>query len=337
MIAPFPPRSHLGTLTLSVVAVFFASVVACAAWVLTHSAREQAIEATLGKARAIIQESFATLEYFEKLGARDGVLRREEMKARLAEDLALATSEEDRIRRVHRSGYYQTVPVVAAWSVAREHADELGYQFRTPRKGARNPENEPNAIEEQLLAELAAGQEEAWHVDEATEKLHFATAVRLTASCLDCHGGPEHDPEGDGLDLLGVPMENKRAGDLHGAFEVIGDLSPALARAREASASIVAFGLSAMVLALAIVAFAMRPVATRLPNDRSVLAALAEIEPGPEDESVAPPAIAIAPDPRSPLPDPAREPVAGAWTDADGGQRGLRSRSGGRGEERPLS
>lgn len=334
MTTPVPPRSHLGTLTLSVVAVLFASVVASAAWVLTHSAREQAVEATLGKARAIIQESFATLEYFEKLGARDGVLRREEMKARLVEDLALATSEEDRIRRVHRSGYYQTVPVVAAWSVAREHADELGYQFRTPRKGARNPENEPNAIEEGLLAQLAAGQEEAWHVDEATEKLHFATAVRLTASCLDCHGGPEHDPDGDGLDLFGVPMENKRAGELHGAFEVVGDLSPALASAREASASVVAFGISAMVLALAIVAFAMRPVSTRHPNARSVLEALAEIEPDTEHANVERPSISIAPDPRSALPNPAREPVAGAWTDSE---RGLRSRSGGRGEERPPS
>lgn len=150
------------------------------------------------------------------------------------------------------------VPVVTAWEVAQKHADEGGFEFRTPRKNARNPENEPDAIESEALAyfEKNAGAKEYFVEDKAQNTLRYFRPVRLTEECLYCHGQPSRSQEfwgrNDGKDITGYPMDGKKVGDLHGAFEVIKSLDAADAKAR--TNAFKAMGLMGVIILIAIVA-----------------------------------------------------------------------------------
>ncbi len=154
---------------------------------------------------------------------------------------------------------YRTIPVVAAWTAARARAEELGYSFRVPRNQPRNPKNVPRpglerAVVDYLegrgtLAEItAAGGEVVFPPDPATARaggeigvlhrgretrnraegggtipmdaIRFFRAIELSEDCLRCHGSPRGE-----LDPLGFEKEGWRAGEIHGAFEIISPLA----------------------------------------------------------------------------------------------------------------
>ncbi len=125
------------------------------------------------------------------------------------------------------------VPVVSAWEAAKAKADEGGFEFRTPREGARNPDNEPDRVEAQALQHFRANPraDEYFIVDEQTNAVRYFRPVRLDKTCLNCHGDPATSQQvwgrSDGKDITGFQMDNKKVGDLHGAFEVIRPLNDA--------------------------------------------------------------------------------------------------------------
>jgi methyl-accepting chemotaxis protein len=69
-------------------------------------------------------------------------------------------------------------------------------------------------------------------VDEETKQIRYFRPVKLVKQCELCHGDPATSQalwnNDQGKDLLGYPMENYRAGDLHGAFEIITPFDVAL-------------------------------------------------------------------------------------------------------------
>jgi len=111
------------------------------------------------------------------------------------------------------------VPVVAAWSVARQYATAQGMEFHTPSLTPRDPKNQANEFERRALAEfqknstLQEYSERA--VDNGKDVMLYAQAVRLTQDCLLCHG----DPVG-AKDPFGYTKEGMKVGDLRGAFSV---------------------------------------------------------------------------------------------------------------------
>src|SRR5271165_6238645 len=111
------------------------------------------------------------------------------------------------------------VPVVVAWSVARQYATAQGMEFHTPSLTPRDPKNQANEFERRALAEfqknstLQEYSERA--VDNGKDVMLYAQAVRLTQDCLLCHG----DPVG-AKDPFGYPKEGMKVGDLRGAFTV---------------------------------------------------------------------------------------------------------------------
>jgi methyl-accepting chemotaxis protein len=113
---------------------------------------------------------------------------------------------------------YRTVPVVASWTAIQHAAEEQGYRFRVVRENPRNPQNAPDAREEDLLGKLNAGAAEYFDVDRPHRQITYARPVRLTQDCLSCHGDPAGSATGDGKDVLGFRMEGWRAGEVHGAF-----------------------------------------------------------------------------------------------------------------------
>ena len=126
--------------------------------------------------------------------------------------------------------FFETIPVVVGWTAAGEAAEKEGIDFRISAFNARNIKNKPEAgsFREKMLRELedqvqTSGKLDLGKINKADNTFHFMRAIKLEESCLLCHGKPggKYDPDGNGRDLLGFEMEDWKAGDTHGAYEVI--------------------------------------------------------------------------------------------------------------------
>jgi len=124
-----------------------------------------------------------------------------------------------------------TVPVATSWNIVQEKAKEGSFRFKAPRIGARNPKNEPDAIEREALLYFQnnPSASEYTYIDNDKDEARYFRPVKLDKQCELCHGDPAKSQElwgnNRGMDILGYPMENKHEGDLHGAFEIITPLS----------------------------------------------------------------------------------------------------------------
>ncbi|MGE4266435.1 MAG: methyl-accepting chemotaxis protein [Deferribacterales bacterium] len=123
-----------------------------------------------------------------------------------------------------------TVPIVGSMKAMELKSEEAGLKFKVPKISPRNPVNEPDSIDLIALKELdkidkgsGISPEYVYH-DKDNHQLRYYKAIRLTEVCLKCHGDPATSQalwgNSDGLDPTGVKMENWKAGELHGAFEV---------------------------------------------------------------------------------------------------------------------
>jgi len=125
-----------------------------------------------------------------------------------------------------------TVPVYTAWETGKASAAKSGFTFRTPKFEPRNPENQPDAIEAEALKYLeSSGDKEYWVHDADKNSIRYFQPIRLTKTCMLCHGDPGQSMalwgNDRGLDPTGVRMENWEVGEMHGAFEVIQPLEAA--------------------------------------------------------------------------------------------------------------
>jgi methyl-accepting chemotaxis protein len=125
--------------------------------------------------------------------------------------------------------FFQTIPVVVGWHTAEAAAKKEHIDFKVAAFEARNKKNEPEPgsfranLLERLETQLAAGgAPSAFAINEETNTLHYMRAIKLDQSCMLCHGDPrgEFDPDKDGKDALGFPMEGWKVGGSHGAYEV---------------------------------------------------------------------------------------------------------------------
>ncbi len=122
------------------------------------------------------------------------------------------------------------VPVAVSWDLIQRKAKESGYELKTPRENPRNPKNAPDALEAKALDYFARHPQASEYrlLDEERRALRYFRPVRLGEQCLICHGDPKTSESiwgrTDGRDVLGYPMEGKKVGELHGAFEIIAPL-----------------------------------------------------------------------------------------------------------------
>ncbi len=134
-----------------------------------------------------------------------------------------------------REKILNAVPVVSAWQAAMRNAEESGFIFKVPKFQPRNPKNSPDPLEARILKKMNQEQlKEYYEVNDATNSVHYFRAVYLTDTCLYCHGDPAKSNEywgnSQGLDPTGAKMENWKAGEMHGAFEIIHSLDKADAK-----------------------------------------------------------------------------------------------------------
>ena len=119
-----------------------------------------------------------------------------------------------------------SVPVFSALSGLRSQAREGGYVFKVPRFHARNPQNLPDAVESRVLETIIRNNlSEYYETDPEMNAVRYFRPVRLSQSCLICHGNPADSLKlwgnDQGKDITGAKMENWKSGEIHGAFEII--------------------------------------------------------------------------------------------------------------------
>ncbi len=130
-----------------------------------------------------------------------------------------------------------SVPIVTAWRAAMANAEKAGYQVRVPKFNPRNPKNEPDALEAQVLKKFQQQPElqEYYVVDDKTQEIRYFRPIRLTEECMLCHGSPalsaKYWGNDEGLDPTGARMEGWKVGEVHSAFEVIQPVAEARAAA----------------------------------------------------------------------------------------------------------
>jgi len=128
------------------------------------------------------------------------------------------------------------VPTANAWDVIEAKAKEGGFRFKAPALNPRNPpRNLPDETERKVLDLFAndPSLKEYSIIDDEKQEIRYFRPVKMVKQCELCHGDPATSQalwnNDQGKDLLGYPMENRRAGDLHGAFEIITPFDVALA------------------------------------------------------------------------------------------------------------
>ncbi|MCA9195063.1 MAG: methyl-accepting chemotaxis protein [Planctomycetales bacterium] len=194
-------------------------------WMFNSEVSTAAREDSISQARRVVDMA-ESIRHGMAEKWKSGVFEQEEVSA---------WAKEGELSRV-----LATVPIVAAWEAVMMKAKEGGYEFKTPRVGARNSSNEPDEFERRALEKLTSGGiNEYSEFDETKNVVRYFRPIKLSQECLMCHGDPKDSQEiwgnSDGLDGTGHKMENLAVGDLHGAYEVIQSLDAADQRAQAAT------------------------------------------------------------------------------------------------------
>lgn len=162
-----------------------------------------------------------------------------------------------------------SVPIVTAWEAVMARAEEGGYEFKTPKLNPRNPDNEPDRVELEALEQFRDQPEltEYSVYDDERNAIRYFKPIHLEQECMICHGDPKtslalwNNP--DGLDPTGHEMEGYKAGDLHGAFEVVQSLDASDQRASSAIVTGTGLMFAVLVPSLVLLAWMVRRVICR--------------------------------------------------------------------------
>ena len=140
----------------------------------------------------------------------------------------------------------EAVPVVTAMNAAGKNAAEAGYRFRAPKIRPRNPANEPDAVEREVL-EILAREGHSEYVVKNADSIRYFRPIVLTEDCMACHGDVAGTP-----DPVGGIKEGWKVGEVHGAFEIISSLDEAKTAVSRARISVLFWAL-AIVAGIAVV------------------------------------------------------------------------------------
>jgi len=163
----------------------------------------------------------------------------------------------------------RTVPIFSAMEVANKRSAELDMEFKVPKHQPRNPKNQPDEFESNILAKLEKENlNEYWAIDEETNRLRYFRPIKLTEECLTCHGDPKKSFEywgnTNGRDITGAKMENWKVGEMHGAFELKMDMAPVQSAVAEKSLIIAAISGIGVSLVIFILVLRTKNMASRI-------------------------------------------------------------------------
>jgi methyl-accepting chemotaxis protein len=157
----------------------------------------------------------------------------------------------------HQFKRLSQVPVVVAWTIARDYAETQGMKFSTPSLAPRDPKNKPDPFETTALEAFARdpGLAEYYRreIFDGQPVIRYAQPVRLTEDCLLCHGNPVGSK-----DPFGFSKEGMKSGDLKGAFVVTAPVSRLTETSRANSFAIFAITLLTLLAGAGAVFYVVR-------------------------------------------------------------------------------
>ena len=165
---------------------------------------------------------------------------REEMADKI--ELGVIRSFDELTAEGDREKILSAVPIITAMNVAAKNAEEGGYQLRVPKVSPRNPDNEPDELELEVLSEFKEKNIDEKLIAEK-HQIRVFRPIRLSEECMLCHGDPKGSP-----DPIGGTKEGWKVGEIHGAFEVISSLDTAAREERMAIIKIVAVTLGVLLV-----------------------------------------------------------------------------------------
>lgn len=207
-------------ITICVAIALIVSFIANIAYFSVNT-RKEAYEAVKLKARAVLLQAESSRNFMAALRSNKA-FNEVELKTAFDDKLRSTT---DKVSAARETVFFNTIPIIAAMKIAGEHASESGFKLRVPKVQARNKANEPDSTEVVLLNKLQKENlPELFMVDKANNVIRYMRPIKLTGECLVCHGVPSDTLNKDGLDLLGMKAEGWKAGEQHGAYEILDDL-----------------------------------------------------------------------------------------------------------------
>ncbi len=202
---------------------------------------------------AIVAEN--TMHYVDSLH-ETGVFNDAELERIFKESLSRGVP-------IEKTALYRAIPVVAGWKVAEKRAKEAGYSFRVVKEHPRNPKHEPTPFEKRLIEEAKrAGKSEVWALTPDGRKLYYMRMLRLSKSCLKCHGTVQDDPDHNGVDITGHRMEGWKEGEIHGAYVFIADMGKVYAEVNRIMFKEIAMGAVVLAVVLVVIWLVIRKVVT---------------------------------------------------------------------------
>lgn len=121
--------------------------------------------------------------------------------------------------------YFGSIPVISAMNMLRRNAQDMEMEVKIPKISPRNPDNEPDALERNILEMFKREDTDSVHIVEDEQVMRVFKPIRLEEMCLICHGNPANSMSlwgrSDGTDPTGGRMEGWNAGEIHGAYEII--------------------------------------------------------------------------------------------------------------------
>jgi methyl-accepting chemotaxis protein len=170
------------------------------------------------------------LRNYEIERARHKIILAEGIRESYAEKLNAGIYDMDVLKK-DVNKFLEIVPIINAIRVMESKAKELGLNFKVPKIKPRNPKNEPDKYDLKALKYLTdkdtgrGDTPEYVMIDKENHFIRYYKAIRLTKECEWCHGDPSTSFElwgnNEGLDPTGAKMEGWKAGEVHGAFEIL--------------------------------------------------------------------------------------------------------------------
>ena len=221
-----------------VAAVLPTLVILALTWSQVGDIRQRAVDACVSQARAVCLSAESVRLHAEHQWQKD-IFQQSKLK-----EWAHAGNTDH---------VMSTIPIISAMASIQNSAKDSGFLFKVPTLTPRNPANMADAFERAALAKLSdENLNELIEFDEAHNTVHYFRPVRMSESCLKCHGNPANSNElwgnDKGLDGTGFEMENASVGDLKGAFEIVSSLDQADADAAAAMSKAVNFAIVSLIV-----------------------------------------------------------------------------------------
>ena len=113
-----------------------------------------------------------------------------------------------------------SVPILTAINSIKKKSLESNYELRVTKMKPRNPANEPDKVEKNILIEFENNPDIPYKIVKEKDRIRFFKPIKLSKDCLLCHG----EPAGE-LDPLGGIKEGWKENEVRGAFVIIHSLN----------------------------------------------------------------------------------------------------------------